>query len=124
IINFGGDVNVRCLSGRTPLHVASSAGHLDAAQWLLHHGADVNAQDNEGHNPLHLLVREARLQADDETPNGWNRLGSRQCDQSVEVARLLLEHGVDVDAKDRSGQTVYGIASTRGYRDVMKLLPA
>ncbi|KAI0287840.1 ankyrin repeat-containing domain protein [Russula brevipes] len=124
MINFSGDVNVRCLSGRTPLHVASSAGHLDAAQWLLHHGAEVNAQDNEGHNPLHLLVREARLQADDETPNGWNRLGSRQCDQSVEVARLLLEHGVDVDAKDRSGQTVYGIASTRGYRDVMKLLPA
>jgi hypothetical protein len=38
---------------------------------------------------------------------------SRQRDQTAEVARLLLKHGVDVDANDQTGQTVGDIASAR-----------
>jgi ankyrin repeat protein len=133
IVGRGGDVNVRGHCGKTPLHVASSAGHLGIARWLLHHGAAVNAQDDERRHPLHVLVHEARL----ETPvqsqpsdtvffpkvrdhhGGTSDLGSRQRAQPVEVARLLLEHGVNVDAKDRTGQTVGEIAWARRYQDVM-----
>jgi hypothetical protein len=134
IVGHGGDVNVRGHCGKNPLHVASSAGHLDIARWLLHHGAAVNAQDDDGLNPLQVLVHEARLEtpAQSQLPvsgngfpkvrdyyGGTSSLGSRQRAQSVEVARLLLEHGVNVDAKNRTGQTVGEIAWARRYQDVL-----
>jgi hypothetical protein len=135
IVGHGGDINVRNHCGKTPLHVASSAGQLDIAQWLLQHGADVNAQDDERRNPLHVLVQEGRWETPAQSQlsddvffpklrnyhGGTSDPETRQRDQSVEFARLLLEHGVDVDAKDRTGQTVGEIASAR-YPDIMDLL--
>jgi ankyrin repeat protein len=132
IVRHGGDVNVRGHSGNTSLHVATSAGHLDIARWLLHHGATVNAQDDDGLNPLQSLVLEARLGkpahshlSDNVFPKvrdyhgGTSDQGSRQRARSVEVARLLLEHGVNVDTKNPTGQTVGEIAWARRHEDIM-----
>src|SRR6266403_951853 len=89
----------------------------------------------QGRNPLHVLVHEARLEIPTQplrrnevfpsvgSYGGTPGLGSRQRDQSVEVARLLLKHGVDVDAKDGTGRTVGEIARARKYQDVLNLLP-
>ena len=41
-----------------------------------------------------------------------------------EVAELLLAHGADVDAADRSGATALHLAATRGYREMAALLLA
>jgi ankyrin repeat protein len=39
------DVNAKCYDDRTPLHVASQEGRVDAVHVLLDHGAHVNSLD-------------------------------------------------------------------------------
>jgi ankyrin repeat protein len=40
----------------------------------------------------------------------------------LEVARLLLERGVDIDAEDDEGNTAYQIALKRGHEEITQLL--
>jgi ankyrin repeat protein len=34
--------------GQTPLHEASSVGHIELIQFLIHHGADITVQFEDG----------------------------------------------------------------------------
>jgi Protein kinase domain/Ankyrin repeats (many copies) len=47
-------INIRDGSMQTPLHIASSKGHLKLAQLLSRSGADLNSIDRNGDTPLHL----------------------------------------------------------------------
>jgi len=87
-------------SGRTPLHLAASRGHLDVARLLVESGADVDARSEFGYTPLHVAAMEGYL----------------------DVARLLVESGADVDARDKKGRTPLDLARKGGHREVMKLL--
>jgi hypothetical protein len=49
--------------GRTPLHLAASAGAADVAREMSELGADVNALDNFNRTPLHLAAKFARAEA-------------------------------------------------------------
>ncbi|KAF9439000.1 hypothetical protein BGZ76_001895 [Entomortierella beljakovae] len=42
--------------GRTPLHIACSAGHFDVARFLLSHGASIHLRDRLNHTPLYDAV--------------------------------------------------------------------
>ena len=42
ISTYGEDINAKCGTYGSPLHAASSKGHIDAVSLLLNHGADVN----------------------------------------------------------------------------------
>jgi ankyrin repeat protein len=41
---------------------------------------------------------------------------------SLEVVRLLLEHGADVDIQDEEDQTPYQVAESFGLTEIAKLL--
>jgi len=43
LIEHGADVNAQDDNKSTPLHLASSGGHVELAQVLIEHGANVNA---------------------------------------------------------------------------------
>lgn len=48
--------------GCTPLHHASSKGHLDCAKELLRHDSEIfNIQDDEGRTALHWAVTKGRI---------------------------------------------------------------
>ena len=66
------------------------------------YNADVNAQNRIGWTPLHIA--------------------SRLVQPNIDVFRLLLEHGVDVNAAANDGSTVLYEASAYGTPEVVRLL--
>jgi glutaminase len=48
----GLDINTGDYDKRTPLHLASAAGHIDIVRYLVEQGAEVNPRDRWGATPL------------------------------------------------------------------------
>ena len=94
------DVNAKCYDDRTPLHVASEEGHLDAVHVLLDHGADVNSQNFVNWVPLHFAS------------DGGN----------LKVVQLLLEYGATLNARSIYNSSPVYLASKSGHLEVVRLL--
>jgi ankyrin repeat protein len=57
------DLNATDYDGRSALHVAAAAGHLDAVVYLVNQKqANINVQDNFNHTPLNDAVRGSHLE--------------------------------------------------------------
>ena len=54
LLDFGAEVDAPGLRGRTALHQAASAGHLDMLRLLLARGASRDVRDEDGATPLDL----------------------------------------------------------------------
>lgn len=68
-------------NGYTPIHAASSYGHIELLKFLISEGGDINIQDNEGDTPLHHV-------------------------EDMETARVMVEElGADYKVKNCEGQT-------------------
>jgi ankyrin len=90
-------MNAQDKFGWTPLHSASYNGMHEIAQVLLRHGAKVNLENYLGETALHL-VREGKYGSQD----------------GVRVAQLLLDAGLDVNARDKRNWTPLHAASYYG----------
>ena len=95
------DVNARNNDGYTPLHVAVTTGVPSVARVLLEHGADVNARTSRGATPLHIvpstMVTQSLLKERGLVPPITYH--------ATEMAKLLLEFGANVNARDQAGLT-------------------
>jgi ankyrin repeat protein len=103
------------MSGSTSLHFACANGSMALAQLLLDNGADANASNGYGRRPMdkaaegghlglvRLLLRNGANPNEGVGPKGSGPLCSAADDQypqSVAYARLLIEHGADVNKMD------------------------
>lgn len=80
----GADINIADIRGSTPLHRAASKGILPVIKLLAERNdIKINFKDVYGSTPLHLACEEDREQA----------------------ALILVEHGADIEAKNRDNQT-------------------
>lgn len=96
-IEEGADVNFvfgrayRCPDGYTPLMVASHRGRLECAKALLRAGADPNYTNGAADLTLFWAI-----------------------DGGVEMIKLLLDYGVDLDAQTPKGWTPLSYAKAKG----------
>ncbi len=79
----GAKVNIQNLAGWTPLHLAVNKGREETVKTLLDKQADPNLATNNGAVPMHRAVA------------GYGT-----------IARLLLDHGAEVNRYDARGQGV------------------
>ena len=101
------DTNIRTTDGWTLLHAAAYFGRLEIAQLLLVQGADMNAENKLGDTALHLVSR-----------GKYDSEG-----HGVGMARLLLERGVDVNARrKKDGCTSLHLAAYNGMVQVAQVL--
>ncbi|KAH9164382.1 hypothetical protein EDB89DRAFT_2078084 [Lactarius sanguifluus] len=137
LLNHGADPNVRKQDGWTPLHTAAAYGTLEAIQMLLEHNADVNMRSDEGGTPLYMTIRYSKYRSEGQMVEVLQRLlehgaDPNACDNNhsiplhqasskglLEVARLLLNYGANVDEKDGEGRTPFQVAE---HQEMTKLL--
>lgn len=121
LLRHGANPNAKNMHGGTALHQAASQGAVKVMELLLANRAEVNAATNDGYTPLHgavsygkigarrsaveLLLKtganaNAKTSRDGETP--FHKAISRG---DVEIVKLLLDYGADVNTVSKSGVT-------------------
>ncbi len=153
LLDAGADVNVRDSRGETPLFSAALSGSKEIAESLIAHGADVNATDRDGLTPLHLAAYQSRreivklLVGKSANVNAKTREGSTPLIKAIEwfagterghlaltsraeiasmmdVVRLLIDNGADVNAADTYDDTPLILAVASGEKSLVELLLA
>ncbi len=126
----GANVNAKeTWGGTTPLMWAVSEGHAAAASTLIQAGADVNAQSHfvaaangrgfEGRTPL---TNSAAAKVVD-FASGWlTSLMLAAREGHIELARLLVAAGADVNAVGGDGKTALALAVFNGNYEVASFL--
>ncbi len=133
LINAGADLNAGDADGDTPLHWAVLQGHVNAVKLLLDHGAEINKVNLNEITPLHFAAQRLNFDlvellvqrgADLEIANDYGRtplLWTTREGGDLQMARLLLRLGADVNARDRFDATPLNLAAWRGFRTLVNI---
>jgi ankyrin repeat protein len=134
-IRQGANVKARdtSLMRCTPLRWASLYGHLEVAKLLVENGADVNARDHrKGVAPLRWAVEHPEMvklliengaEVDATDDDGWTALLHACTEGHLESAKILIEHGANVNhANLTSRYTPLMATANYGQLGVAKLL--
>jgi ankyrin repeat protein len=135
------DAGANPTDGESVFHAAEHF-HEDALELLLSAGADLNATGEWGNTPLYFLLRWWDVERETRVRQGMLWLLNHGADpnvvsaeeretalhvavrrgQSVEVIRLLISHGADVNARRGDGSTAWLLARRGGFDEVASLL--
>ena len=112
LLHNGAHVNVRGRYGYTPLRLAAWYGDLEMVQLLLDYEADPNIGDEDNWTPIHSLPQGSQFFGI--LDHGPQMLG--------DIARLLLEHGADINARTNRGMPPLHIAAEWKTVEVVRVL--
>lgn len=122
--------------GSTPLHNACQQGNLDAAKTLVGLGADVNAAEADGNTPLAISVNRGNTTLAAFLVESGARIDLRSRDNQRnllhytaikgygDIASLLMDKGIAVNAKDKYGKTALDYAIGYGQTSIANILRA
>ena len=130
LLQRGMDVNTSDRDGDTLALIAARNGNNDLLDFLLRNRANVLKQNKYGDSPIMAATMQGHADAvrrllaagADVHNKGWNALHYAAYSGHTEIARLLIEHMADLDARAPNGQTPLMLAASAGYLDVVKLL--
>lgn len=128
-----GRVDVFDVEGRSALHLAAERGYLQVCDSLLTHKAFINSKSRVGRTALHLaamngyadlvkfLIKEHNAVIDILTLRKQTPLHLAAAAGQMEVCKLLLELGANIDATDDQGQKPIHAAAQNNYSEVVQL---
>lgn len=134
LLDKGADVHARDINGETALMAAAEKGNTSIVKMLLENGADINAGDKWKETALIITLRKHKLAAAkllidkgadirvkdnfyQRTPLIWaSNLGD------IELVKLLLEKGAQVNAEDIEKKTALVHAAHNGHQQIRELL--
>jgi ankyrin repeat protein len=151
LLDKGADVNIKTKEGETALMKASSGGYAEVVKLLLDKGANVNIKTDEGITALMKassggyaevvkLLLDKRANVNIKTDEGITALmeassggyskkeifGKAQTAASergcIEVVKLLLAKGADINVKNSKGETALVIAKDKGKTEIVAML--
>ncbi len=130
----GADLNAVNIQLKTPLHVAIENEKDMTARLLIEKGSDLGKKDFVGDTPLHAAVNGDRTnivellvakKAEVESRNGDQftpfMLAARNTG-NVEIGRLLLRNGANINTKDNFSYTPLNWAAFFGQREFIEFL--
>ncbi|XP_044726613.1 serine/threonine-protein phosphatase 6 regulatory ankyrin repeat subunit B-like isoform X3 [Chrysoperla carnea] len=101
LLDHGANVDAQTRDGSTALQFAIWNDHSQVVEVLLEYNANVNVRNHiDRETPLHVSARS----------------------RDVEICKMLLNKGADVDAKEKNGSTALHIATEEGSNEIVKLL--
>lgn len=121
-INKEGDVNLKNEDGQTLLHTAIWNGHFEIAKYLINKGADVNAKTKTGSTPLKYAAKAGLYEV------AWKPFtndaggGYVQYAGQLEMVKLLVSKGAEIDAVDEDNSTPLISAVDNGYLEIAQYL--
>ena len=103
--------------GATPLFLAAEAGNAEAVRFLAANGGDPHLSTNEKTTPLIVAAGAGVYQdlANDQAQEDWKR-------RHFETGKVLVDLGVDVNAKGENGWTGLHAATYMGLDLLIQLL--
>lgn len=98
----GADVNQKCSNGITALYTAAFFGHNGIVQIIINTGTihNIDATNDVGCTALHA---------------------SAQCG-CIDIAKILIDHGADINIRTSAGASPLLLAAQNGYEDIVSLL--
>jgi ankyrin repeat protein len=124
LLSVGADVNVKDGGGRTPLHWASTNGHVQVLKELVEHGADIEAKDRYGDTPLHKAAINDRLAVVNELLSPGDEIHANDSNGTTTsiLGKRKSRAGANTEAKTNEGDTPLHLASAHGHLAVAKAL--
>ncbi len=138
LITHGADVNYCAPNGESTLSMACAQGAVNAVQMLLAAKATPDVRDAKGITPLlhavmhntenslsiALMLLEKGAKPDFAMPNGFTPLMGAVQMNDMDIARLLIEHGANVNARQNAGRgpSALSIAVALGHSEMVELL--
>jgi ankyrin repeat protein len=118
LLQHGANVKAQDFEGSSLLHAALKSGRMECVETLLLAGCDANIRDHRGWNSIHLASRVSNdtklmrlLLLAGGSPHNRSKdkstpLQTAACHNQLAVGRMLIDHGVDIDAADRHGDNI------------------
>ncbi|GAB4415515.1 MAG: hypothetical protein OHK0056_23210 [Bacteriovoracaceae bacterium] len=130
----GGDTNLLCRQGRNALHYAAMSGNQEVINAVLRSGAKIQHKDAKGNDPLAFAVQSGSVAAVQALIKGGARLESKingktylmmAVEQNnLDVTKVLIAAGINLDARDPKGQTASDIARKNKFAKVFQFIEA
>ena len=112
LVAAGADIELADANGIRPLLMAALNNQIDVARFLVEQGANVNADDFWGRTPLWAAVEYRNLDMNNNDQDSPNDNGVDRA-PILDLIRLLLDEGADVNARTREVPPVRGDGSMR-----------
>ena len=140
LIEAGADVNAMDKISDSPYLYAGAEGRLDILRMTLEHGADLTSVNRYGGTALipaahhgHIETVKELLATDTDIDHvnflGWTALMEAVIlgdggDTYIEIVRLLVEAGANINIADRDGVPPLIHATNSGYSEIIEILTA